>query len=172
MITYQRQLEIQSMVNSLLKTHNLLTPPISLFNIVRAENITYYEENLASLGMDNADAFLYRDSQKKVIVINTNEHLFEVKKRFSLAHELGHLFLHTREGQQYIEYRNGIYKDPIKEEEANFFAACILMPTHLVEEEYFRMTNPFLSQLATKFNVSLAAMRYRLEYLGLSYINV
>ncbi|TGM97308.1 ImmA/IrrE family metallo-endopeptidase [Leptospira dzoumogneensis] len=86
-----------------------------------------------------------------------------LRDRFTIAHELGHYFLHSRQGEIAIQVeRNG--SDRL-EWEANWFAAAFLMPADQVKSKFKKYQS--LSVTATYFQVSIAAMQVRLETLGL-----
>lgn len=46
--------------------------------------------------------FLYRDSNKSVIGVNTSHP--PALQNFTIAHELGHLMLHDQEGQLHVDH--------------------------------------------------------------------
>ena len=113
---------------------------------------------------------------KFIIHLNNNKPFY--RTRFSLAHELGHLFLHmgymtdrwtTAETfQDSIYYRSYNRKDmnySQEESEANEFAAAFLMPKKQFKESY--INNKFNIELtATEFQVSQDAARNRARNLG------
>jgi Zn-dependent peptidase ImmA (M78 family)/DNA-binding XRE family transcriptional regulator len=107
-------------------------------------------------------------------VIGINAEHFEVRQRFSIAHELGHLlFGHHRTGaaQQFhidINVDQGAPPDYDWREEraANDFAAELLMPRKFVADLHRPGMDP--RDLAREFRVSQVAMSYRLANLGLS----
>lgn len=119
-----------------------------------------------------------------VIGINPFENSYEPRRRFTLAHELGHFCLHSDERGEFTDSRRTMsrtesYWDRF-ESEANNFAAELLMPTELVidvgEEVWaqywddFRAEAPnkyMIDNLAGRFQVSNQAMEYRLSNLGL-----
>ena len=93
------------------------------------------------------------------------------RRRFSVAHEVGHFLLHTGAGPQGVFCRVGdLRPDPdsperLRERQANRFAAELLMPRELVEREVARLgPDPFT--LARVFAVSDVAMGFRLVNLG------
>ena len=96
------------------------------------------------------------------------------RQYFTTAHELGHYFLHKDKIKQQkivtdsdiIWYRTdrGLPKD--EETEANYFAAALLMPEDKVKEVWEEVND--VKICAEIFNVSLAAMGIRLDYLKLS----
>lgn len=93
------------------------------------------------------------------------------RRRFTIAHELGHHVLH-RTGQQSLFCRRAMVDPddkpattrpplPVSEEEANVFAAALLMPAALIERYYRR--NPDFEWLCEVFGSSGAAMGRRLR---------
>lgn len=115
------------------------------------------------------------DSGNSTIWVNVTES--PERKRFTKAHELGHFLLH-HEGISCREDAN-IYNS--KEREANNLAAKILMPEKLVflaielyqerkdlTDEELEQDDPmtFTYVLSKYLNVTMTAMKYRLESLG------
>lgn len=118
-----------------------------------------------------------------VIAINESHHPH--RKRFSLAHELGHFELHLPQVQgdaQFIDHlvvkrrdkRASEGNEP-EEIEANAFAAELLMPEDLVLRAFpggravnaWDVSEERVKQLARRFGVSQQAMSIRLINLGL-----
>lgn len=103
-------------------------------------------------------------------LIRVNPYDPPVRQRFTVAHEIGHwLLLHVKPGE--LAHRDPTNQYAVldsKEVEANRFAAQLLMPSH-VTEDLVKMVPPMLRTeiLAQQFNVSTAAMSYRLRNLGL-----
>jgi len=91
------------------------------------------------------------------------------RRRFTIAHELGHWFLHQGE-QMPLFCRHAQVDDesverpplPSIEEEANNFAAALLMPAEMVRREYARGGGDFAA-LCRTFSSSGAAMGRRLH---------
>jgi hypothetical protein len=66
--------------------------------------------------------------------------LFPLRWRMSVAHELGHLFLHSQFGEVAIEASYDIAKeDEAAESEARQFASAFLMPAKAVREAVRRL---------------------------------
>lgn len=79
-----------------------------------------------------------------------------VRSRFDLAHELGHLILHSKISDK--EFSNN---SKILEKEANRFASALLLPREeFVKDIYNASLNNFMC-LKEKWKVSIAAMIYR-----------
>lgn len=85
-----------------------------------------------------------------------------VRQRFTLAHELGHLFLQP--GLD-MEFRDTTFAGGAKEIQANRFAADLLMPLWMVAEQAERLGYSS-TRLAALFAVSAQAMGIRLGKLG------
>jgi transcriptional regulator with XRE-family HTH domain len=106
-------------------------------------------------------------------VIGINRSHSANRQRFSLAHELGHFLLshHEREGAAGAGFHLDVTDttppgyDWRQERAANDFAADLLMPRRLIQDEYARHASP--SRLSKIFEVSEIAMGYRLVDLGL-----
>ncbi len=97
------------------------------------------------------------------------------RRRFTIGHELGHWVMH-RTGQQSLFCRKPSIDQmqldvderpplPPAEAEANAFAAALLMPAHLIREQYekCRGTRDSFERMCTIFDSSGAAMQRRLK---------
>ena len=92
------------------------------------------------------------------------------RRRFTIAHELGHWRLHRDVERAVFCRAASIEPDasptreplPPVEDEANVFAAAMLMPAHLVREQYALCERDFF-RLCGAFGASGAAMGRRLH---------
>lgn len=84
---------------------------------------------------------------------------------FTIAHELGHYFLHSRLGEIKLKANRSEDIDEA-EREANSFAAAFLMPEKKLRKIYAEKDGN-ISALAEAFKVSLTAMNWRCINLGL-----
>nr|VFK23611.1 MAG: protein of unknown function (DUF955) [Candidatus Kentron sp. MB]VFK27971.1 MAG: protein of unknown function (DUF955) [Candidatus Kentron sp. MB]VFK74486.1 MAG: protein of unknown function (DUF955) [Candidatus Kentron sp. MB] len=128
-----------------------------------------------------------RSAANAKIWINPIENSYPPRRRFTIAHEIGHLILHIKPEigiKEFIDTkiklnRRDYYWDK-KEYEANNFAAQLLMPVDLIngygkkiissykkrtEESKVPMTF-FIEEMAEQFDVSETAMRFRLKNIG------
>jgi hypothetical protein len=106
------------------------------------------------------------------IWVNADEgRQWPARRRFTIAHELGHWRLHRDADERAVFCRKGsIEPDPAQgraplppaEDEANVFAAAVLMPSWLVHEQYIRCERDFF-RLCDTFGASGAAMGRRLH---------
>lgn len=118
----------------------------------------------------DCSGFVHMDSDGlSTITYNTIDPV--VRQRFTIAHEVGHVLLgHMKNGSK--EFRDGPAQfsagtRDYKESEANRFAAELLMPENLVRLWFSKMRKTNLGDAARMFNVSEAALYFRLVNLGL-----
>jgi len=92
------------------------------------------------------------------------------RQRFSAAHELGHILLaHHDTFHVDLTRADGVPPDYNwrHERAANDFAAALLMPATLLQEDITRMARPTVPALADHYDVSEQAMSIRLSKLGI-----
>ena len=114
---------------------------------------------------------LYRKDDIAFMAISSSES--NVRQRFTIAHELGHFFLHPQK-DTFVEFRDNeknIARGS-KEIQANQFAAALLMPRKFLEKDVKSFRETGLTQqttefLAKKYNVSDEAMTFRLLNLNM-----
>ncbi|MFL0445813.1 ImmA/IrrE family metallo-endopeptidase [Bacillus subtilis] len=126
---------------------------------------------------DRLEAMIYKAEESFTIQISPKSSLN--RRRFSIAHELGHLFLHMgyliddELWDSVGDYRDSVYYrlgHSAEEYEANEFAAAILMPEQEflevaranLEDGLFNITN-----IAQAFDVSEEAATNRGRWLGI-----
>lgn len=175
-----RRRHIRSLVERLLKEHNITRIPVDPIPIVASLGI----QLKASPGPEEISGFFMRDPQtgRPIIGVNTAHHL--KRQRFTIAHELGHFYLHD-----YKEVHiDRIARNPVKlrgpksglgtdeeEVEANDFAAQLLMPEQFFARDILEARTPslfeedalapMLGMLAEKYQVSRAALGFRILHL-------
>lgn len=145
-------------------------PPVPIEQIIDANHITVLEHALD----DNDSGLLVIKNGRPVIVVNKTHH--ERRRRFTLAHELGHYLLHFDKNEDtfHRDRRSSQGKDRF-EIQANDFAAQLLMPefalTRALMGERLDTFDPIFSskveETADIFQVSPQAMSIRLQQLGL-----
>lgn len=141
------------------------TIPVDPFHIAEDLGIEVYA---AALESDVSGMLVKEPGQDPQILVNASD--AQNRQRFSCAHEIGHFILRASsdadDGYGYIDRRGPSASQGTNPAEiyANQFAAELLMP-----QENVRALAPTLSDaaLAVKFNVSVGAMKYRLENLGI-----
>jgi Zn-dependent peptidase ImmA (M78 family) len=168
-MTNAKQIELEA--EKILETHSVRSIPVPIEEIAQKENIF-----IGVAEAKDISGVLLRKEGVAFIALNSKEP--SVRQRFTLAHELGHYFLHQNKNT-FIEYRdnkeqeNGkqkIIRGP-KEIEANKFAAALLMPKKFLVRDVSELaptgvTEAHVTFLANKYGVSEKAMTYRLMNLS------
>jgi Zn-dependent peptidase ImmA (M78 family) len=107
------------------------------------------------------------DHEKKRIYINRAEPL--VRQRFTLAHEIGHAYLHANDGDV-IDFRRDMDGEvDAKEVDANRFAADLLMPKLAFAKIYFVLYGN-VRDIARYFTVSEDTVKIRIKQLRLDRV--
>lgn len=92
------------------------------------------------------------------------------RQRFTKAHEIGHHLLgHVTNEQAFFRDHPKEFNANVSsylERDANNFAAQLLMPSEAIKTMLFKNNVKDIEQLASEFQVSEAAMYYRLKNLG------
>lgn len=125
---------------------------------------------------ENADlGFTVKKDNDIVIFTNTCSRLS--REVFTLAHEIGHVILHLEDNNSFIDDNVTINDRSTdeKEKEANYFAACLLMPADDVDRFIDLEIQDFhekglsamdIARIMSEFNVSFDMALNRLESLG------
>ncbi len=144
----------------LLNEAGIYQPPVNPLKI--ATNLGVRVNFVTFSGPSQGVAGLY-DPAKDEILVNAEEP--GVRQTFTVAHELGHRVLHAEWAKS--EAYKVLWRDPKRqgtdrwEQEANAFAANLLMPREMVND-YKSLPVPTLAEI---FAVSEQVATYRLQKL-------
>jgi hypothetical protein len=117
----------------------------------------------------------YRNGRFHVFLhLNNEEHLYSPRVRFSFAHELGHYIIDShrralKEPGMSPHGSQGIFASDIgSEREADYFAACLLMPESRIKKDIFMRKFVFalVDEISRKYQVSVTAALLRFIALG------
>ena len=126
---------VRQMARKILAESKVKVPPVDLLLILSTRGIGYEEVDDFP---DTVDALIVEDGSKVFAAVNARQHLH--RRRFSLAHELGHYFMH-RDGmpEEAITIDNPpsddmgeVTKSPA-ETEADLFAGELLVPLEMLK---------------------------------------
>ena len=168
-----RKLEIRKMADSI--RINCKTGKYGIINLFKECESMGYKLLRYPLGEKADLGFVMKKDSDIVIFTNSCSRLS--REIFTLAHEIGHVLLHLNETSTFIDDSitiNGRSTDE-KEQEANYFAACLLMPSDVtrrfIDYEIQNAGENGLSALdiariMSEFNVSFDMALNRLESLG------
>ena len=170
----QRREEINNLAENIRQTLNLQTP-INIREVIQRlgghiEAVEVIDNN------PEIDARIIRNNDE-MFTIQIQENSFQRRENFSLAHEVGHLFVHmgylindnlwnNLEDGQYMD-RFGYSED---EYEANEFAGAFLMPREEFERIAMQNRNGDffdVEAIANHFNVSKETVKVRGAFLEL-----
>lgn len=167
-------------VATLLQAAGVDSVPVDVEAVARYLNAQVHHQPLE----DDVSGVLAIKGTAKHIIVNSLHHAN--RKRFTIAHEIGHLQLHHDDGDRlFIDKQMTIYQrvgstaaytspnsttTPEEEREANRFASAMLMPAeHLrrIAKEVDLFDEVDVSKIAALFEVSEQAMSIRLQQLNL-----
>ena len=139
------------------------TPPIDVYGIARNNGLEIIEKHFPS-DRSNISGFVTMQGGTGKLYINLADS--PSRRRFTVAHELGHWRLHREELQNNPErsilFRIAIGQlntDPI-EKAANIYAANLLVPLDLLKQYCNEKNNVELAEL---FGVSTEVIGYRMS---------
>jgi Zn-dependent peptidase ImmA (M78 family) len=170
--------QIRKKVEALLDVNGITEAPVNPQKVAKQLGL----EILSKPADDDLSGFLFRDLKVQRAFIGVNQNHHPNRRRFTIAHEIGHFVLHNVEGFHFdSENKNYLLKlrsktsqldDEWEEREANEFAAELLMPKRFVDKDVQGLDNSDLlfgeelPKLARKYGVSVRALTYRLANLG------
>ena len=163
--------EVEERARQILVNHGLYGIPVDPVvlanrNGIHVVNVTFSEKGISGIAA--------RRGELVIILAEQSEPPY--RKRFTIAHELGHHFLHLKSDGEVVDQEVDLLReagtgDPgvprtRQEVEANQFAAALLMPAELVKQEWTKYRS--IEGMARRFQVSQQAMGIRIVQLGLA----
>jgi Zn-dependent peptidase ImmA (M78 family) len=171
MLRNRRTLEDEA--RKLLRSSRVMGPPVPVEDLAKALGI----DVRVSPGKEDVSGALTRDGGSVAIAINSAQH--ENRRRFTIAHEIGHFVLHKGTQGQFDESFRVNCRDTVSPEatnvdeiEANHFAAALLMPEDFLRRDLLQSKpgenklDKAINSLAVRYEVSARAMELRLVNLG------
>jgi Zn-dependent peptidase ImmA (M78 family)/transcriptional regulator with XRE-family HTH domain len=150
----------QDIANKLRQLWKVETPIIAdLTKLIESTGIVI---SSFPFGTDRVDSRSILTDDKFPIIF-FNKSLLADRQRFTLAYELGQLIMHSN---SIVPMHRDVSK------EANAFAAAFLMPAKEIMKDFKDgITIPLLGELKRKWKVSMIALLYRADDLGLVTAN-
>lgn len=161
---------VERLADRLVIDAGLKAPPIPVKRIVAAQGCSIRTSDLKDIS-----GILVRSARGNLIGVNSTHH--ETRRRFTIAHELGHLLLHEGQEVRYDrDFRVNLRSDEssagtnVEEVEANFFAASLLMPERMLSTDPRARSIDLedadgVKEIARAYAVSAQAMTLRLARL-------
>lgn len=153
--------KLEELTSNILLNNDMYKIPVDVVKIANTNDIPVYE---GELDKKISGAIRY-DKQKDAFEILVNKDDLKVRQRFTIAHELGHFFLHKdilKNDEIHIDIMYRMTNE--QEQEVDYFAGALLMNKTILENLHKENT---IAELAELFNVSVSAMTVRLDILGL-----
>ncbi len=154
--------DIENKALEVLEQYNITEPVVDVVKIAEKSSISVKE---IAMPKEYGDVAAFYDEAKKTIYVEVEDKPW--RKLFSIAHELGHVFLGHRRFDVLFRIPNerGAYSK--EEKEANIFAANLLMPEFMVRKylEKYNLTRGDYDKMAKIFGVSYSGMKVTLERL-------
>ncbi len=169
-IDTNRQKEINSIVEDIRIKTSFSYPEKNIVDLANELGVSVYEVPFTENPEINA-MLVYKDEKndnKPTIYIKKT--LPDTRKRFTLAHELGHFVLHKKAGVKFrldgFDYSSDA-DYALEETEANFFAATILVPKEELKKLRSFFDNNF-EVIADYFGVSKEVVENRIKWLKMN----
>jgi len=147
--------EARHAAQGVLKKSALNEGPVVVNDVMPAVRQLFPDVTIAGIPGESfknkGDAMTQRRGKSVFVIYNEDRSV--VRKRFSVAHELGHLFMGHLHGNSSLDLNTENYD----ELEANAFAAELLMPPAMLKKDIKGgLKDP--DQIAKKYNVSVEAL--------------
>lgn len=153
--------KIEEIANNLREHWNIGKGPINNLSVLlEQKGIILCTSNINNEKVDACSEVI---NDNAIFFVRTNN-VSGCRLRFDIAHELGHLLLHS--GITDEELQDKQILDKI-EREANMFASAFLMPREEFANDVLAMSLDHLTNLKARWKVSIAAIIYRCVELGI-----
>ena len=163
------------LADELLRESGFIDPPVDVEGLARTKDVVV--RYVAA--PDDVSGLLLKKGERVVIGVNRKHHVH--RRRFTIAHELGHWLLHCDPAerplhvdQQLVYFRDDKSAEASdrKEISANAFAAALLMPRESLLADLDGRPidvndDTAIRRLARRYQVSTQALTLRLVNLGL-----
>jgi Zn-dependent peptidase ImmA (M78 family) len=152
----------EALALDLIDKYNIHEPIVDIFMICEKEGlqVEYFQSEKNSKEYEIEGAFFRKEN--KILINSTRP---PKRMVFTLAHELGHAVMHTDVDKDILLRDGKSSSADYLEKEANKFAACLLMPEHMIKQqmEKWGISSTHPDILANLFGVSLQSMNCRLD---------
>lgn len=169
-----RRQKIRRVAEEVLEGCRINEPPVDIRAVAKSLGIVISR----TAAEDDLSGFLFRDRDSGKCVIGVNDSHASNRRRFTVAHEIGHYLLHEDsdvhvDSRFQVKHRNQLSSEGTSDEEreANLFAAELLMPASFLEEDLAGIDHldaeddsdkSEIKKLAERYRVSTQAMTFRL----------
>jgi Zn-dependent peptidase ImmA (M78 family) len=152
---------VKNKVSEVLEQNFITTPPVIAQKLAEGYGLTV---RYSLFKPEYKDIAGFIEPNKPIIVVNDEDS--PPQQNFTIAHELGHYILeHELTSNSYCLFRNPAKQKitPV-EQEANCFAANLLVPTYILQEYLNRYPFADDDQLSKIFGVPSNVILFRKQY--------
>jgi Zn-dependent peptidase ImmA (M78 family) len=164
-LSQKDQAFIDGVIDSVSQKLGVSYPENSLLDFAEKAGVKVVETDLHKITPTLSGAILYENPVRKTNpTIFIHKDMPDSRKAFTLAHELGHHFLHESDKLRLddLDYSKDD-KDTKEESEANYFAASLLVPKDLFVQKLDEGLDT--EELAKYFQVSPLMIRNRTRWI-------
>lgn len=127
------------------------------FNVAESNSLVATEDGCITVS---------EDASERNILINDNRS-FETK-RFIITHELAHYLLHYQGSGRFFKHREDIKGKNLEENDADYLAACLLMPRKSFKKQYEDLSKlkgcvDIIAELQRKFRTPRESIERRIQ---------
>ena len=140
-----------------------VSPIKNLISTAEKNGIVIAEANMSDGALDAVSRWII----DRPFIILTDNNESSVRRRFNVAHEIGHILLHNSV-ESVHDYSSKELKNII-ERQANSFASHFLLPSGAFEESLLSTSLEYYKDLKKYWKVSIQAMVFKTHSLGLIY---
>lgn len=181
---------VNSLAAFLAETHDFDmfkdAPPVDVDKVASLLGIIVDETpDFSAAASDTIGKITLAKDEPARVWINPFENSYTPRRRFTLAHEIGHFCMHRSKQHEFVDDKSTMSRSESywnrSESEANSFAAELLMPAKLINSAGRKVIDAykkevaaekmpldtFVERMATLFRVSGQAMEYRLKNMGI-----
>ena len=138
-----------------------VSPIKNLISTAEKNGIVIAEANMSDGALDAVSRWII----DRPFIILTDNNESSVRRRFNVAHEIGHILLHNSV-ESVHDYSSKELKNII-ERQANSFASHFLLPSGAFEESLLSTSLEYYKDLKKYWKVSIQAMVFKTHSLGL-----
>lgn len=142
--------------------YNVTSLPVNVMQIAKTAGIKVVKNSKAKLLLPNESGASFINNKQWYIVYDDTA--AKQRCRFTVAHEMGHIFLgHKIKRNQHTQNFNS--SRPIAEQEADIFASRLLAPACVIWGLKLKSTN----EIAKVCDISISAAEFRAERMKILY---
>ncbi len=166
-ISYDSEISLRNrisakMASQIIDSFKISSPPIVLRDIIKhLHEVAGYKFFVKKIDLKDTYSGQIVISGANVGILYNQNHS-QVRQRFTVAHELGHLILSDGQKMGVMEEIVDLKTKSRAEVEANNFAAELLMPSKLLRKVIKNGSINSIEELAKRFDVSTDAMWYQI----------